>query len=110
MATAERNLSKGAQRAARIRNELAMEIRRARMEHGLSQELVAKSARISKSQLGRIERAENKNVSVLVFANLLAVLGMELSARAYPAGLPIWDRPSELSSTGSASWCVRVRS
>ncbi len=70
---------------------LAEEIRRARLEHGLSQEAVARAVRISRPQLGRIERGENKAVSVLALARVVAVLGLELSVRAYPAGQPIRD-------------------
>ncbi len=92
MTTAERAINRGTQRASRSRTELAGEVRHSRVGYGLSQAEVARAAGISKSQLSRIERAQVQTVSVLVLARLLAVLGMELSARAYPAGQPIRDK------------------
>jgi transcriptional regulator with XRE-family HTH domain len=91
MGTAEHAYSRGARRAASIRADLGAEIRQARIAHGLSQKHVARAARISRSQLSRIERAENARLSVLILCRLLAVLGMELSARAFPVGQPIRD-------------------
>jgi transcriptional regulator with XRE-family HTH domain len=63
----------------------------ARLSHGLSQEVVARAARTSRSQVGRVERGEAQRVSVWEIARLLAVVGLELSARAYPKGAPIRD-------------------
>jgi transcriptional regulator with XRE-family HTH domain len=61
------------------------------VDHGLSQAEVARAVGISRSQVGRIERAEVPGLSVAHIARLLSVVGLELSARAYPAGLPIRD-------------------
>lgn len=69
--------------------EMGRELRRARLDHGLSQTVVAKAARSSRSQVGRIEAAIAPRVSLAELARLLAVVGLELSARAYPAGPPI---------------------
>lgn len=66
-------------------------MRNARMQHAISQAEVGKAVRISRSQVGRIERAEVPSLSLLVMARLLAVVGLELSARAYPVGPPIRD-------------------
>ena len=63
----------------------------ARLEHGLSQSAVAMAARTSRAQISRVERARAPRVSVLELARLFVVLGLELSARAYPAGSPIRD-------------------
>jgi hypothetical protein len=41
--------------------------------------------------VSRIERAQSTHLSIRRIAQLLAVVGLELSARAYPAGLPIRD-------------------
>jgi transcriptional regulator with XRE-family HTH domain len=71
--------------------EIGKEIRQARLEHGLSQETVARGARTSRSTVGRIEQARLDGVSINQLARLLAVLGLELSARAYPAGQPVRD-------------------
>jgi hypothetical protein len=46
---------------------------------------------MSRAQVSRVERADAPRVSVLELARLLAVVGLELSGRAYPAGPPIRD-------------------
>jgi transcriptional regulator with XRE-family HTH domain len=71
--------------------ELGKELRQARLEHGLSQETVARAARTSRATVGRIEGAHLDGVSINQLARLLAVVGLELSARAYPAGQPVRD-------------------
>ncbi len=91
MSSKERAADIGLIRATSIISELGREVRRARLEHGLSQALVAKAARTSRSQVGRIEAAKAPRVSVVELSRLLAVVGLELSARAYPAGPPIRD-------------------
>jgi transcriptional regulator with XRE-family HTH domain len=91
MSTRDRTADKGARRARSVVTDLGEEIRRARLDHGLSQADVARAAKTSRAQVGRIERAAAPTVSILQMARLLAVLGLELSARAYPAGQPIRD-------------------
>lgn len=71
--------------------DLGREIRQARLEHSLSQAVVGRAAKTSRSQVSRIERAVAPGASVLELARLLAVVGLELSARAYPAGPPLRD-------------------
>jgi transcriptional regulator with XRE-family HTH domain len=91
MGTREVAREKGAQKARRILNEIGREIRDARLERSLSQTAVAVAARTSRSQVSRIELAQAPRVSVVQLSRLLAVVGMELSARAYPTGTPIRD-------------------
>jgi transcriptional regulator with XRE-family HTH domain len=87
----ERPADIGSRRARQILAEMARELHGARLDHSLSQAAVAKAAKISRSQMGRIERAEVPNVPLVELARLLAVVGLELSARAYPAGPPVRD-------------------
>ena len=91
MATREVARDRGALKARRILDEIGREIRDARLERSLSQTAVAVAARTSRSQVSRIERAEALNASVVELARLLSVVGLELSARAYPGGPPIRD-------------------
>jgi transcriptional regulator with XRE-family HTH domain len=91
MSTKERASDVGSLRARTIVVELGQEVRRARLGHGLSQAVVAKAARTSRSQVSRIEAAKAPRVSLVELARLLTVVGLELSARAYPAGPPIRD-------------------
>jgi hypothetical protein len=46
---------------------------------------------MSHMEVSRIERADLPGVSIVQLARLLSVVGLELSARAYPAGLPLRD-------------------
>jgi transcriptional regulator with XRE-family HTH domain len=91
MTAKERAVDIGSRRGKSIVLEMGRELRMARLDHGLSQAAVATAARTSRSQVGRVERGEASRVSVAEIARLLAVVGLELSARAYPAGPPIRD-------------------
>jgi transcriptional regulator with XRE-family HTH domain len=91
MSTRERASDRGLLKGRTIVAEIGQEIRRARLDHGLSQADVARAARTSKTQVSRVELGLAPRVSVLELARLLAVVGMELCARAYPAGQPIRD-------------------
>jgi hypothetical protein len=46
---------------------------------------------VSASQVRRIEQARVRGVSVHALAVVFAVLGMRLSVRAYPVGVPVRD-------------------
>ena len=91
MVTKERPVDIGSRRGRSTVLELGRELRLARLDHGLSQAAVARAARTSRSQVGRVEHGDAIRLSVLEIARLLAVVGLELSARAYPAGPPIRD-------------------
>jgi transcriptional regulator with XRE-family HTH domain len=82
----------GADRARHVVAELTTELRRARADRGLSQAEVGRAVGLSGPQVCRIERGRSPEVSIAVLCRLLAVVGLELSARAYPAGEPICDR------------------
>jgi transcriptional regulator with XRE-family HTH domain len=91
MSTKERAVDNGTRRGRTILTELGNELRASRLEHGLSQAAVAAAARTSRAQVSRIERAEAPRVAILEFSRVLAVVGLELSARAYPGGRPLRD-------------------
>jgi transcriptional regulator with XRE-family HTH domain len=91
MAVRQRPADVGSERARAIVLRLGGEIRTARLNRALSQTAVALAARTSRSQVGRIESGQAPRVSILELARLLAVLGLELSATAYPAGDAIRD-------------------
>jgi transcriptional regulator with XRE-family HTH domain len=90
--TKERSLDAGTQRARSILRDLGVELRRARIDHGLSQGVVGAAARVSRSQVSRLELGQAPAASILELSRLLAVVGLELGARAYPGGSPIRDR------------------
>lgn len=90
MATRERPIDAGVARARRVRQDITAELRSARLSSGASQALVARQLGLSRSQLSRIERGlAPLDLDLLIRA--FAVVGMELSVRAYPAGEPIRD-------------------
>ena len=67
------------------------EIKLARLAAGLSLQDVGRAVGLSYSQVGRIERAAQPNVSLLHLIRLCSVVGLDLSVRAYPGARPIRD-------------------
>lgn len=72
--------------------EIGEEIRRARVAGGLSQGAVGRAAGVSHATISRLERGVTLNATVLRLARVCAIVGLDLSARAYPAGSPLRDR------------------
>ncbi|HEX7221710.1 MAG TPA: helix-turn-helix transcriptional regulator [Candidatus Limnocylindrales bacterium] len=82
-------------RARRRCNEsvrrVAGEVRRARVAAGLSQQHVGEWVGASHSRVGRFERGELGHPDVAFISDCCAIVGLELSLRAYPAGDAIRD-------------------
>jgi transcriptional regulator with XRE-family HTH domain len=91
MATRERPVDVGIRRAAMILSTLGNEIHEARLQCGLSQDSLAKAAGMSQAKVSLIERHQLVGASMGDFARLLVVVGMQLSAKAYPGGIPVRD-------------------
>jgi len=91
MATNQRAADRGNERGFEVLRRIGTEIRLARRSHGLSLRVVAKEARISAAELSRVKRALVPGTGVVTLARLCAVVGLDLSARAYPRGTPIRD-------------------
>jgi transcriptional regulator with XRE-family HTH domain len=72
--------------------ELGREARIARHDRGLSLEIVARAAGISDSMVSRIERGRLPDVGIVRAATILGVVGLDLTARAYPGGQPLRDQ------------------
>ena len=89
--TRQRPIDRGRQRAAEIRRNLGTEIRRARVARGLSCREVGEAVGLSAAEVSRIERGLIGGVTVVALASLLSAVGLELAARAYPAGDAIRD-------------------
>jgi transcriptional regulator with XRE-family HTH domain len=87
----ERHVDRGARRARAIRRDLGTEIHEARLAAGLTQQDAGRAVGISASVVSRVEAARQANLSIDLAASLLAVVGLELSARAFPAGPPLRD-------------------
>jgi len=70
----------------RLHTELGNELRNARLDRGLRQTDVARSARTSGSHVSRLERGEIDAVAIADLLRHGAVLGLRLRARFYPVG------------------------
>jgi transcriptional regulator with XRE-family HTH domain len=70
---------------------IGYELRIARAASGLSLRALAEASNCSRSHLSRIERGRAAGASVQTLCVVFAVLGMRLSVRAYPEGVPLRD-------------------
>jgi transcriptional regulator with XRE-family HTH domain len=91
MGSRERAIDVGAARAREILARLPADARSARLANGLGQADVASALGISVAQYSRIERGLSPDLKVATAVRLFAVLGLDLSIRAYPAGDAIRD-------------------
>lgn len=71
--------------------QILSELRNARLDRDISEASIAASLGISASQYSRIERGLTRGLSIEQATVLLGAVGLELSARAFPAGEPIRD-------------------
>jgi transcriptional regulator with XRE-family HTH domain len=91
MATRERPVDRGTQLARDILSSIGREMRIARRNRGLSLDAVGESVDRSRSWLSRAERGLVPTVAVLELAQVCAVVGLDLSVKAFPGGDPIRD-------------------
>jgi transcriptional regulator with XRE-family HTH domain len=89
--SADSNYWRARRRAERILRELGMEIRSARLSAGSSQASVAAAARISRSNVSRIESAHLLKLSIREAILLADAVGLNLSIKAYPGREPTRD-------------------
>lgn len=91
MPTVERLRERGTKRGQRVLATLADEFREKRLAVGLSQREVAEAAGLSRPTVTRIEAAALKHLSIRDASQVAAVLGLELSVRAFPGPEPLRD-------------------
>lgn len=58
--------------------ELGSTIRRARIERGIAQEMLALMAEVDRSYVGRVERGDN-NIAILTLEKLAHAMGMTIT-------------------------------
>jgi transcriptional regulator with XRE-family HTH domain len=92
MGTRERPGDRGRRRSRDAFRRLGQEHREARVAAGLSLRDAAAASGAAYSQLWRFEHGELDRVSIPDLGAWCAVVGLDLSLRAYPAGDPIRDR------------------
>jgi transcriptional regulator with XRE-family HTH domain len=89
--TRERASDRGRRRGERLLEGLLREARDARVARNLSQRAVGNALGLSNSRISIIESGGYSDIPFVVLSQLLAVVGLDLSARAYPAGGGIRD-------------------
>jgi transcriptional regulator with XRE-family HTH domain len=80
--------------AVRTRDALGTigrELRLARRQHGLSQQVVGSTARCSRSMVSRVERGLVPELSLADASSMLGAVGLDLVIRAVPGGDPVRD-------------------
>jgi transcriptional regulator with XRE-family HTH domain len=91
MPSRERAVDRASARARAMVADLGRELHEARLDRAISLADLSHATRLSPSQISRIERGLTRNLGIPQIARLLAAVGLDLSARAYPAGEPIRD-------------------
>lgn len=91
VSSAERRHARGTRDGWKLLRELGDEIREARVASGLSQSALGRACGVSHTHIGRLERGEVAGASVLILCRVLSILGLRMSARAFPAGAPLRD-------------------
>jgi transcriptional regulator with XRE-family HTH domain len=91
MASRSRAVSLGTARGEAALAAVIREFDQGRRDRGLTCAEVGRAVGLSPSQVSRISRGRSPDLSIVQAARLLAVVGLELSARAYPTGEPIRD-------------------
>jgi transcriptional regulator with XRE-family HTH domain len=84
MPSKERAFDRGSRLARRMLTTIGDELRTARLMSGLTLEQVGRSAGMSYTTVGRIERAQHRSVTMVQLARLGAVVGLDVWLRAYP--------------------------
>jgi transcriptional regulator with XRE-family HTH domain len=90
MSSRQGPIERGRARGRAARTAVGLDIRAARIQHGLSLKEIGRPARLSPAQTSRIERGLVGAPDLEGLAILCASVGLELSV-AYPAGDPMRD-------------------
>jgi transcriptional regulator with XRE-family HTH domain len=88
---AVRALERARRLGDRFLRDAAATFRETRVSLGLSQAHVAGAAGISRTRYGRIEASRVTTFTILEFASVAAVLGLDPVVRLYPGGPPVRD-------------------
>jgi transcriptional regulator with XRE-family HTH domain len=91
MANRERPRDRGVRIGRQELIKLGREARDARVQAGLTQRAVADSVGVHRSWVGSFEQGKAPGIGFQVVATILSVVGLDLSARAYPGGDAIRD-------------------
>ena len=92
MAANERFVGRARRLGREAVEKVGREIHDARVALGLSQAEVARKAGLSRPKVGRIERGDHAKASLTELVPVAAVVGLELSVKAFPVGTAYRDR------------------
>jgi transcriptional regulator with XRE-family HTH domain len=91
MPTRQSAMSRGTERGHAIVRALVREAEMARTARGTSFAEIGRALRLSATQVANILRGKSPDVTIMRAAQLLAVVGLKLSASAFPEGEPVRD-------------------
>jgi transcriptional regulator with XRE-family HTH domain len=91
MANRERPRDRGARIGRQELTKLGREARDARIQAGLTQRTVADSVGVHRSWVGSFEQGKAPGIAFQLVATIVAVVGLDLSAKAYPGGDALRD-------------------
>jgi transcriptional regulator with XRE-family HTH domain len=91
MVTRERRADRGRRMARQRLSAIGDELREARLSAGLSQQALGDLVGVSHTEISRIELARHERVPYQTVAVIGAVLGLDVSIRAFPDDEPIRD-------------------
>ena len=91
MAVRQTAVDRAELRAERMVSTLCRELDDGRVGAGLSYAAIGAAVGISSQQARRICRGQSPNVSFVRMAGLLAAVGLDLSSKTYPGGVPLRD-------------------
>ncbi len=93
VAPRRREVEAGLARGRRLLSDLCRQLDDAIRGAGLTYSAVGRAVGLSGDQVGRVCRGEARRAGIVQLSELFAVVGLELSARAFPSGDTIRDRP-----------------
>lgn len=86
-------MDRGTERGRRARASIGDEIRSARRNRNLTLREICQAVGVSVATGSRLERGILDHVDIMLLARMCAVVGLDLSVKAYPGGEPIRDAP-----------------
>ena len=93
MASREGRDAQAARQAFERVNRVIVEIRRARIDTGITQEALARRLGLSRARIGRIELHVEEDVPAQLLVRMANVVGLHLPLRTYPGPDPTLDAP-----------------
>jgi transcriptional regulator with XRE-family HTH domain len=90
MARRQSPVGRGRELGSRLTADALREFRTARIDRGLSQREVGRAMGWSQAEVSRFERGLVR-VTLVELATMLAIVGLEVHVRSYPAGRPLRD-------------------